>query len=89
MILFCEARIVGTVRFRAFSVSAIRPRWSNPAGLFPLEDTAIWQIVATEKTTGKRVHLATADNERERDMILREERKDKAYKKVEAVRVWN
>lgn len=49
----------------------------------------MWQIIATVKDTGRRVLLATADNETERAMILREERKDKQFEKVEAVRVWN
>lgn len=53
-----------------------------------MED-AIWQIVATEKLTGKRILLTTADNETERAMILREERRDDKFEKVEAVKVWN
>lgn len=49
----------------------------------------MWQIIAIIRDTGKRVLLATADNETERAMILRQERKDKRNEKVEAVRVWN
>jgi hypothetical protein len=49
----------------------------------------MWEIVGTEKTTGKRIYLATADNVTERKMILRQERKDKQFAKVEAVKVWN
>lgn len=49
----------------------------------------MWEIIATIRDTGKRVLLATADNETERAMILREERKEKLNEKVEAVRVWN
>ena len=67
----------------------MRPEHENATGLFHLEVTAIWQIVAIEKTTGKRILLTTADNETERTMILREERKEKKYEKVQAVRVWN
>jgi hypothetical protein len=49
----------------------------------------MWEITGICKTTGKRVHLATADNPTERAMILDQERKEKKYEKVEAVRVWN
>ena len=53
---------------------------------------AIFEIVATDRTTGKRVRLAMADSAQERDRMLSEERQDKAnrrYKEIKAVRVWN
>ena len=42
-----------------------------------------------DRETGRRILLATADNEAEKSMILRQEREEERYEKVHAVKVWN
>lgn len=52
----------------------------------------MWEIVATEKETGRRVLLSTADNPTERKIIIDQETKrdvEKRYERIQAVRVWN
>lgn len=52
----------------------------------------MYEIVATDRITGKRIRLAMADSVQERDRVLSEERRDwenRRYKEIRAVRVWN
>jgi len=49
----------------------------------------MWIISGIDKTTLRRVRIAIADNICELRMILRQEREEKKFEKVEAVRVWN